>query len=106
MVTSITELEKRFLVFEINEDLEDFQKLDIEEGPMYNILKPDSIFLFLDEHNKQIWLWHGRHAEIRKKFIATQSAPKIRDQYGIDYKITAVDDGKEDIMFKVFLGLE
>lgn len=102
----ITELEKQILVFEIDEELEQFKKLEIEDGPMYKILKPDSIFLFLDEENKQIWLWHGRHAEIRKKFIATQSAPKIRDQYGIDYKITAVDDGKEDIMFKVFLGLD
>ena len=102
----ITKLEKEDLVFEINEELEDFQKLDIEEGPLYSILKPDSIFLFLDQNNKQIWIWHGRHAEIRKKFIATQSAPKIRDKYGIDYKITAVDDGKEDLAFKIFLGLE
>ena len=102
----MSELEKHYDVFEINDELEDFQKLDVDEGPLYKVLKPDSIFLFLDPNNKLIWLWHGRHAGVRKKFMATQSAPKIRDNYGIDYKITAVDDGKEDLAFKVFLGLE
>jgi hypothetical protein len=102
----MNELETQYLAFEINEELENFQKVDITEGPLYNILNPSSIFLFLDSDHKQIWLWHGRHAGIRKKFIATQSVPKIRDKYGIDYKITAVDDGKEDFAFKVFLGLE
>ncbi|MFX1322722.1 MAG: hypothetical protein ACFFBZ_00145 [Promethearchaeota archaeon] len=102
----MSELEKHFQVFEINDELEDFQKLEVDEGPLYKVLRPDSIFLFLDPSNKQIWLWHGRHAGVRKKFMATQSAPKIRDNYGIDYKITAVDDGKEDLTFKVFLGLD
>ncbi|MFX0140862.1 MAG: hypothetical protein ACFFDN_44905 [Candidatus Hodarchaeota archaeon] len=101
----MSELENQYRVFEVNDELEEFQKLDIEEGPLYNVLKPDSIFLFIDSNNKQIWIWHGRHAGVRKKFIATQCAPKIRDNYGIDYKITAVDDGKEDLAFKVFLGL-
>ncbi|MFX0018305.1 MAG: hypothetical protein ACFFBT_07395 [Promethearchaeota archaeon] len=102
----MNELEKNYTVFEINDELEDFQQLDLVEGPLYKVLKPDSIFLFLDPNNKQIWLWHGRHAGVRKKFMATQSAPKIRDNYGVDYKITAVDDGNEDLAFKVFLGLD
>ena len=76
------------------------------DKPLYNLLKPDSIFCFIDNGNKKVWIWHGRHAGIRKKFIATQTAPNIRDNYCSDYLITAVDDGKEDLLFKVFIGLD
>lgn len=102
----MTELENEFLVFEINTESENFEKIKVQDEPLYTILKPDSIFLFVNPSNKQIWMWNGRHAGVRKKFIAAQSAPKVRDKYGIDYKITAVDDGKESIAFKVLLGID
>ncbi|MFX0059327.1 MAG: hypothetical protein ACFE85_07655 [Candidatus Hodarchaeota archaeon] len=103
---TITELEKDYQVFEINDVLEDFQRIEIEDEPLYRILKPSSIFLFIDSGNKKVWLWNGRHADIRKKFIASQSVPKIRDKFCIDYHIATVDDGKEDLEFKVLVGLD
>ena len=40
------------------------------------------------------------------KFISAKIAPNIRDQYGIAYKITAVDEGNETLAFKIMIGLE
>ena len=40
------------------------------------------------------------------KFIATQKAPTIRDKYGVDFKISAVEEGEESSGFKEIVGLE
>ena len=40
------------------------------------------------------------------KFIAAKISPKIRDRYGIAFRITAVDDGNETSDFKVMVGLQ
>ena len=40
------------------------------------------------------------------KFIATRLAPSIRDKYGWGYKISAIDESKETLGFKDFLGIK
>lgn len=103
---AINELESHYDVFEIDEEIEDFKKIDVVDNILYRILNPTSIFLFIDHGNKKVWIWNGRHAGIRKKFIATQAVSNVRDNYAVDYQITAIDDGSEDLEFKVFLGLD
>lgn len=100
------ELENQDEIFELDDETESPLQIEPKDGPMYSVLRPNSSFIFVDSGNKQIWIWHGRHTGIRKKILATQIAPDIRDRYGIDYKITTVDDGNEDLVFKVFLGLD
>ena len=98
-------LEERFLLFEIDEENEEFIEIEVEDGPIYTPLDSSSIFIIVDPINKTVWIYHGEKVSIRKKFIATQKAPNIRDRYGVDFKIIAVDEGSEPSEFKEIVGL-
>jgi len=99
-------LEKQFLLFKIDEENEDFEAIEIEDSPIHALLDSNSIYIIVAPIDKEILIWHGSNATIRKKFIATQKAPKIRDKYGVDFKISAVDEGDESPKFKEIVGLE
>ncbi|TET00087.1 MAG: hypothetical protein E3J90_04315 [Promethearchaeota archaeon] len=98
-------LEKQFLLFKIEEENEDFVEIEVEDGPIHMLLDKFFIFIIVDPEEKKIWIWHGENASIRKKFIAAQKAPEIRDNYGVDFKITAIDEGSEPSEFKKLVGL-
>ena len=98
-------LEEQFLLFEIDEENEDFREIKDIDCPIQTLFDSFSIFIIVDPVDKEIWIWHGKNASIRKKFIATQNAPNIRDRYGIDFKILAVDEGSEPPEFKEIVGL-
>jgi len=102
----LSKLEEQFLLFKIDEDKEDLEEIKIKVSPLYTLFDSKFIFLIVDPIDKEIWIWHGRNATIRMKFISTQKAPKIRDQYGVDFKISAVDEGDESPKFKEIVGLE
>ena len=98
-------LEERFLLFEIDEENEGFIEIEVEDGPIYTPLDSSSIFIIVDPVNKVVWIYHGEKVSIRKKFIAVQKAPNIRDMYGVDFKILTVDEGSEPSEFKEIIGL-
>lgn len=98
-------LEEQFLLLEIDEENEDFREIKEIEDAIDTIFDSLSIFIIVDPMDKTIWIWMGEHASIRKKFIATQNAPNIRDKYGVDFKILTVDDGSEPPEFKEIVGL-
>ncbi len=98
-------LEGQILIFEIDEENEDFREIKEIDGAIHTIFKNFSIFIIVDSLDKEIWMWIGKNASIRKKFIATQNAPNIRDKYGIDFKIKTVDEGNEPPEFKEIVGL-
>jgi len=102
----LSKLEEQFLLFKIDEDKEDLEEIKITVSPLYTLLDSKFIFLIVDPIDKEIWIWHGSNATIRMKFIATQKAPKIRDKYGVDFKISAVDEGDEPPKFKEIASLE
>jgi len=99
-------LEKQFLLFKIDEEEEDFAAIKIEDSPIHALLDSNYIYIIVVPIDKEILIWHGSKATIRMKFIATQKAPQIRDNYGIDFKILAVDEGDESSKFKEIVGLE
>lgn len=99
--------EEEILVFEFNDQLGDFEELEIEEDlPLYDLLDSDFILLFIDDKRYRVWIWYGSNTTTRMKFIAAKISPKIRDRYGIAFRITAVDDGNETSDFKVMVGLQ
>jgi len=98
-------LEERFLLFEIDEENEVFREIRDNNTPICTILVSTSIFLIIDPVDKHVWLWHGKNASIRKKVIATQNVANVRDGYGVDFKIVAVDEGSESSRFKEIVGL-
>lgn len=98
-------LEGQYLLFEIDEENEDFREIKDNDDPIHTVFDHFSIFIIVDPLDKEIWMWIGENASIRKKFIATQNAPTIRDKYGIDFRIVTVDEGNEPPEFKEIVGL-
>ena len=98
---------EKILVFQFNDELSEFQELELEEDvQLYELLDSDFILLFVDFKRYRVWIWQGNNVTTRMKFISARLAPSIRDRHGIAFKITAVDDGNETDVFKVMVGLE
>jgi len=97
----------KILVFQFNDQLGDFEELEIEEGvPLHELFDSNFILLFIDHEHYRAWLWHGSNTTTRMKFIAAKIASKVRDKHGLGYKITAVDEGEEMTGFKITTGLK
>ncbi len=98
--------QEKLIAFQFNDQLGEFEELEVEEGvALHELLDPDFVLLFVDHKYFRVWLWHGSNTTTRMKFIAAKISPKIRDKYGIGYKITAVDEGNEMTGFKVRVGM-
>ncbi len=99
--------EEKIIVFQYSDEEQEFQELEIEEDlPLHQLLDSDFILLFVDPTRYRVWVWQGSNTTTRMKFISAKIAPSIRDQYGIAYKITSVDEGNETLAFKIMIGLE
>lgn len=98
---------KPLIVFQYNDELNEFQELELEEDiEIQELLDPDFVLLLVDFTRYRVWIWHGSNTTTRMKFIAAKLAPSIRDRYGIGFKIAAVDEGNETLGFKIAIGLE
>jgi len=94
-------------VFQYNDSINDYEELELEEGvALHELLDSEFILLFLDPEHYRVWIWQGAETTTRMKFISAKVAPKIRDQFGIAYKITSVDEDDETKAFKIMVGLE
>jgi len=100
-------IKEEIKVFQFNDELGEYEELEIEEDiELYELLNPEFILLFIDPDHFRVWIWQGSETTTRMKFISAKSAPGLRDQYGLSYKITSVDEGDEVKAFKIFIGLE
>ena len=101
------EEKEKILVFQFNDQLSEFQELEIEEDLALNeLLDSDFILLFVDPKRYRVWIWQGNNVTTRMKFVSAKIAPSIRDRYGIAFKITSVDEGNETEAFKTMVGLQ
>jgi len=99
--------EEKFRVFQFNDAKGEFEELVVDESvPLYELLDPDFVLLFMDPVRYRVWIWQGSNTTTRMKFISAKVAPQIRDKFGIAYKISSVDEGNETRAFKIMIGLE
>ncbi|MEJ2251316.1 MAG: hypothetical protein P8Y97_16905 [Candidatus Lokiarchaeota archaeon] len=99
--------DESIIVFQYNDQLGEFEELELEDDvPLYELLDPEFILLFIDDAHFRVYLWHGSNVTTRMKFVAAKLTPSIRDKFGIGYKITTVDEGDETLAFKILVGLE
>ncbi|MFX0071159.1 MAG: hypothetical protein ACFFAO_08715 [Candidatus Hermodarchaeota archaeon] len=99
--------EEKLRIFQFNDQKAEFQELEIEEDvPLFDLLDSDFILLFVVPEYYSVYLWMGANTTTRMKFIAAKIAPRIRDRYGIAYKISSVDEGNETRAFNVTIGTE
>jgi len=97
----------RILLFRLNVQEETYEELEInEDTPIKDIFKSNDIIFIVDAEHSRVWVWKGSDVSIKKKILSTQLASKIRDQYGITYHITSVDEGSEPADLKELLELE
>ena len=97
--------EEKLRIFQFNDQLAEYEELEIKEDiPLFELLDSDFILLFVDPVHYRVWIWQGSNTTTRMKFISAKIAPRIRDQYGIAYKISSVDEGNETDAFKIMIG--
>lgn len=92
-------------ILEYNGERKDFEEVERKQ-PLYTMLSPDIIHLFIDHAHKKVWIRHGSRTPTRMKFIVAKLAHTIRDRYAINYNLAAVDEGYEPLEFKRMIGLE
>jgi len=102
----MTEMDQHINIFSLDEDLEAFKRIEDDYESVSDILDSHSVYLIVDPRDNIVWIWNGATANIRMKFIASQRAPIIRDEYGIDFKIIGIDEDSEPSEFKEFLRLD
>jgi hypothetical protein len=94
------------IVYQFNKDLGEFEEVEVKENtPLFELLDSEKILLFVDIHDKKVWMWEGKNTSTRTKFISAQEALKIRDKHDITFTISSVDDGDELAAFKIIVGL-
>jgi len=101
----MAELEPQFILFRLNEEEEDFERIEVEDHNPQDLLESQFIYVIVDSIDKKVWIWNGKKANIRMKFIASRKASLIRDSYGVDFNIASVDEGDESQIFKNFIEL-
>jgi len=72
-----------------------------EEGELVSVplkdveLRSDDVFVFVEDNKKNIFIWKGIDAPVRKKFISARSAWKLRGELGPLYRVISIDQGEE-----------
>lgn len=60
-----------------------------------NELSDDGVYCIVDDNSKSIFLWKGRNADVRRKFVGAQAASQIRSRHGNGYRVHPIDAGEE-----------
>jgi len=101
------EEKKPIPVFRLSSEEDEFEVVKRDpDAPLYELLDPHNILLFIDEEHFRMWIWQGSESRTRGKFISAKKAPNIRDKYGIALRITSVDGGDEPLAFQILVGLK
>ena len=58
-------------------------------------LHTDNVYCVVDDSSKSIFIWSGRNAGVRKRFVGASNASKIRSEQGYNYRVKPVDEGEE-----------
>ncbi|MCD6164711.1 MAG: hypothetical protein J7J30_04690 [Candidatus Odinarchaeota archaeon] len=72
-----------------------------EEGELISVplkdieLRSDDVVVIVEDNKKNIFIWKGINAPVRKKFISARSAWKLRGELGPLYKVVSIDEGEE-----------
>ena len=94
------------IIYQFNKDLGEFEEVELKENtPLFELLDSEKILLFVDVHDKKVWMWEGKNTSTRMKFISAQEAPNIRDKHDLAFTLSTVDDGDETAAFKIIVGL-
>ena len=64
-----------------------------------NTLTSDRVFCVVDNEGKNVFLWLGKEAPVRKRFVGAQTAGRLRDEHGTGFRVRSLDEGDEPLQF-------
>lgn len=64
-----------------------------------NNLSSDSVLCVVDDEGKNVFLWLGKNAHVRKRFVGARTASKLRDEQGTGFRVRSLDEGHEPDQF-------
>lgn len=71
------------------------REVNIERGA----LESDKVYCVIDQDGKNVFLWHGKRAGVRRKFVGARNAASIRAEQGMHFRVRPVDQGEEPPSF-------
>ncbi|MHA2226377.1 MAG: hypothetical protein ACXAC8_14300 [Candidatus Hodarchaeales archaeon] len=66
-------------------------------------LVSDEVFIFVNDEEKELWIWIGSNADVRTRFISSTVAQEIRRLYGLTLRVRSADHLNEPSEFWDFL---
>ena len=64
-----------------------------------NSLPSDSVLCVIDDEGKNVFLWLGKDANVRKRFVGAQTASQLRTEQGTGFRVRSLDQGQESDQF-------
>lgn len=64
-----------------------------------NSLPSDSVLCIIDDEGKNVFLWLGKDANVRKRFVGAQTASQLRTEQGTGFRVRSLDQGDESDQF-------
>jgi hypothetical protein len=85
--------------YEIREDGTSFE-IEVNKAN----LTSTKAYLIVDKESANIYIWLGRKAGVRMRFIGAHAAQNLKTEYGNGYKVKSLDEGDEPPNFLSILG--
>jgi hypothetical protein len=93
-------------IFQLNEEEAKFDEIEFDPDANYEDLFDSNIILYFTNAEKyKSYIWTGKNASVRMKFIAANKASEVRDKIGPAIKITTIDEDEEPLAFQIMLGM-
>ena len=64
-----------------------------------NNLSSDRVLCVIDDEGKNVFLWLGKDAHVRKRFVGARTASKLRQEQGTGFRVRSLDEGDEPDQF-------
>lgn len=74
-------------------------------GLSRDALSSDRVVIVVAERQRKIYLWKGKRSSVKKKFVGARKASDLRGEWGLVFKVVAMDEGEEDSDFLSLLGV-
>lgn len=58
-------------------------------------LKQKEVIILVNDERKELWIWIGKKADVRNRFISSTAAVEIRRLYGLTLRVRSADQGSE-----------
>ena len=66
-------------------------------------MKDSQVLIFVNDEDRQIFIWTGSNSNVRKRFISSQIARQMRMENGLTHRVSTEEQGNETAKFRNFM---